>query len=60
MNKKRNKKGFVKNFTNNNLSGSSNGHVENSVTQKPWKERLQELRADREAYSFYIFKPDDK
>ena len=60
INKKKNKKGFVKNFTNNNLSGSSNVHVENNVPSKPLLERLKDMKAERESYSLYLFSPDDR
>ena len=62
MNKKQNKKGFVKDFTNNNLSMANST---NNVTKKPGErksilEKIQEFIAGRENYSLFYFQPSSK
>ncbi|XP_023326004.1 voltage-dependent T-type calcium channel subunit alpha-1G [Eurytemora carolleeae] len=59
VNKKKSKKGFVKDFTNNNLAGTPPtpppGFQDSTILA-----RIQKVLKDREAYSLYIFKPEDK
>ena len=62
MNKKQNKKGFVKDFTNNNLSMANRT---NNVTKKPGErksilEKIQEFIAGRENYALFYFQPSSK
>ena len=55
-NKKKCKRGVMKEFTNNNLGGAENGGV--ARHQKTIREKFREFVAKRETYSLYIWPPD--